>query len=86
LTGAVFAQDPLKKGHPYNGTPAVLPFVEGYNAAWDGATLLWELPGHWQRRIPVKHFYVWKLGKPGLEEASAGFSWPPEAAAKVRGE
>ncbi len=85
LTGAVFAQDPLKKGHPYSGTPAVLPFVDGYKAAWDGATLLWELPGYWQRRIPVKHLYIWRLGKPCLEEARAGFSWPPEAAAKTPG-
>ena len=84
LTGAIFAQDPEKKGHPYDGSPVVLPFVEGYKAGWDGASLLWELPGRWERRIPVKHLYVWKLGKPVLEETSAGFSWPPEAAAKIR--
>jgi hypothetical protein len=85
LTGAVFSENPLKKGHPYDGTPAIFPSLRRSKAAWDGATLLWELPGHWRVEVPVKHLYVWKLGKPILEEASAGFSWPPKAAAKIPG-
>jgi hypothetical protein len=80
LTGAVFAQNPHTKGQPYDARPPVLPFVRHYRAAWDGATLRWELPGYWLEKIPARQLYIWKLGRPVLETASPGFTWPPVSA------
>jgi hypothetical protein len=85
LTGAVFTQNPHTKGHPYDARPAIFPFVDGYRAAWDGATLLWELPGFWQQKVPAAQLYLWRLGKPTLEPASPGFTLPLPASATFVG-
>jgi hypothetical protein len=86
LTYAAFAQSPLDRARQaFKGVTTIIPVTDYFRFTWDGTTVVWEYPGYWVQKTPAEHVRVWRYGVPLLETASAGFKWPPAAAATFVG-